>query len=251
MGRSKSRPRRGDSDQMIPGDIRSLVMGDSGDYAPADTERIRHQYETLTEPADIPGGKTHLVNPQTRQQRSRQAARDRRRPVDYHRQHDVPEQDADTDYDVPRTKVHADLGPEAVAAREAVISEPKYPDAVPVYQVAGPNDQRKIRKLAAYNVNVEPVGTYLPSRLCSVDPDRIEIRLLNEDSSTDIRFSSDLEELSAQDAQGTGAAGAGALLWHGTNSYTDIKTQDEIFAVTTGASSARCSVIIITEEWAV
>jgi len=254
----RHRPHRGNPDPFVPGDVRSIIFGDTGETAPADTQRVTHNYEAITEPADIPGGKPHLVNPPAYVNRdNRRAAVDRRKPVDYHREHDVPPEDAATDYDVPRNLVHADFGESGEQAREAHIREAVEPDAVPVYIVEKGGDEKKIRVLAAFNIDVVPWGGgsgQAATRICSRDPNRVEIRILNEDSNIDIRFSSDLEELSSNtaDVQGTGAGGSGALLWHGTNSYTDLKTQDEIWAVTTSTSaSARMSVIIITEAYAV
>jgi hypothetical protein len=232
MSRAKNRPRRGHPTR-TPGSVQALVLGGPGTYAPAGEESI-------TEPAELPGGEEHLVNEETVQEPTEYKPL---RPVDYNKEHGVPPLDWATEYDLPST------WPPGVRVTRPE-PEPVVPDAVPVYVVQGQQDAKKLRRLAAYNVSVPAAGSDEPTRVCNVDPDRVEIRLLNEDSANDIRISSDLEELAVTSAQGTGSAGNGALLWHGTNSYTDIKTQDEIWAICeSGTTPSRLSVLIVTEAY--
>ena len=234
MSRAKGRrPERGNPNRHVPGDIRSIVLGDTGTTPPSDEESITH-------PAEIPGGKPHLVNEEDWREPTEYKPL---APIDYRKEHGVPPLDWADDYDVPRT-----FGPAERVERPLAI--PDIPDAVPVYVVQGEGDKKKLRRLAAFNISVPAAGSAEPTRVCNVDPDRVEIRILNEDSANDIRISSDLEELAATSAQGTGSAGNGALLWHGTNSYTDLKTQDEIWAIAeSGTTPVRLSVIIVTEGY--
>lgn len=233
---ASKRPRRG-----RPG-TDALVEGDTGPRQPQGGARVREIFresgdlqsrEFGVPQADVPGGKTHVVNPETHAHRPPGVTE---RPADYHKYHGVESDDGG--YETPDTSV----GPVQHAYGPARLE-----DAVPVYVVEKPGKERVRRDGIPFNVNVPAAGSQ-PARICNIDTDRVEIQLLNEDSSTDIRISNDLAELLTADAQGTGAAGAGALIWHGTNSYTKFETQGELFAITTSTTlSARLSVIIVTE----
>lgn len=235
-GRGK-RPARG------PAGPNVLVVGDEGEYQPqggAGPQAAGHggdlaSHEFGVPEADIPGGLKHLVNPETH---ADQPIRKPPRSAEYHNEHGVPPHYGP--YAVPPGELDEHPAPRPVP-------EPERIDAVPVYQVEGPGRVRTYRGMAAWNLNVHN-STQEPSRVCGFDPNRVEILLLNEDSNTDIRIAEKFDALQAVGAQGTGPAGEGALIWHGTNSYLKLKTQSEIFAITTSSTSAaRLSVIVVTE----
>ena len=241
MSRSHHRPRRGPAgpnvlelgDTGIPGgpqggarDVEREGPSESGDLAAR---------EFGVPQADIPGGVRHLVNPQTFVDSPGPKIP---RPVDYHKEHGVEPHDWGQYVLPPDESEHYPA--------ERPVPLPQIHDAVPVYIEEHPQKRRVIRSSICFNMSINAAGTE-PSRICGRDPNRVEILILNEDSTTDIRVGN-LSDLQTVSAQGTGPADAGALIWHGTNSYTKIKSQDFLFGVTTIAGTkARLSVILVTE----
>jgi hypothetical protein len=76
-------------------------------------------------------------------------------------------------------------------------------------------------------------------RLCGRDPNRVDIRLLNESTSSDIRFATRPADL---------ATGGGALLPWPSNSYLHLATQDELYAISADTGSPKISVIQTFEQ---
>ena len=173
---------------------------------------------------EIPSGLNHLSNPETP---SAKPAVPARQHLPAMNEHGVPDDNPDASYEQPE-------------AGTVLISEP-LPEgreyyAVPVYQVEEPGKGKVHRKALCNSITVPASGSD-PIRVCSRDDGRVEVRILNEDPANDIRFSESIATL---------IEGGGALLWHGTNSYTPIPTQDELWAV--GASAACVmSVVLVTE----
>lgn len=244
MSRNGHRPRRGapGPNVLVSGDPGSVTgqgrapQGGARDVAtegPSESGNLAAR-EFGTPQADLPGGVRHLVNPQTFVD---SPAPYEPRPADYHKEHGVEPHDWGQYVTPPDESEHYPV------ERPAPLVH--VPDAVPVYQVEAPHKQRWIRTATPYNVNIHDPSKE-PSRICNRDPNRVELLILNEDSTTDIRIGL-LADLQQDPAQGAGA-GSGALIWHGTNSYTKIKTQDNLWGVTTiSGTSARLSVISITE----
>ena len=234
MASTRKRPRRGPAggSVLIGGDT-GIAGGPQGGAHPGPSESGDLQSREYGVPeADIPGGLVHLVNTETKPAATPDKAE---RPADYHKYHGVPSDDGQ--YETPPAGA-GDKAPRPAA-------EPKLSDAVPVYMVQAEGKEKVIRDAEPVNINVRAAGLE-PSRICNKNPDRVEIMLLNEDSTSDIRIGK-LRELQSTSAQGSGPAGNGALIWHGTNSYTTIKTQGELFAISQSSSSARLSVIEVTE----
>lgn len=240
MARTRQRPRRGPNSN-------PLVKGDSGTYAGPQGgagPQVAHEGGDLDareygvpEP-DIPGGKKHIVNPQTKVART---AAKPERPADEHKYHGVAPHDYGQ-YAYPPDEEDDTAKPGKAAP------ETHYSDAVPVYEVARPGDEKMIRKTFMFNVRVNAGNSAQVTRLFDRDIRRIKAKVLNEDSATDIRISSQEEELQTESAQGTGTAGAGGLIWHGTNSYTDLEEcQDAMFALCTTNSSALMSIMLVTD----
>jgi hypothetical protein len=225
MSRSRNRPHRGSADRVVPGDIRSIVMGDTGDYAPDDEERI-------TAPADLPGGKTHVVNPQTRPVKPRQSTV---RPVDEHKQHDVPPMDWATEYDLPEY----DITGADERARMQTIKPRGVPEAVPVYIVEHAEEHFPILKMATpETVTVGASTAAQPTRLCTEDRRRVLISLNNQDSTNAVQFGEE---------QATVIEGRGAILPAASTSYLHLAHQGELWAQSVAATAVKVSVIIQTE----
>lgn len=112
------------------------------------------------------------------------------------------------------------------------------PMPIPVFIVQDAHND-VLRSAAPHAVTV-PNNTQDPVRLCGRDLTRSEVMLLNESTTTDVRFAQRPSDLNN---------GGGALLpWPG-NSYLKLKTQDELYAVTVSAgTAATVSVIQVFER---
>jgi hypothetical protein len=226
------RPKRGDGGPLVEGDTGAYAGPQGGAMPGASESGDLHAREFGTPQADLPGGKPHLVNQQAKPAKTPDKGE---RPADYHKYHGVESDDGQ--YVTPPT--------EPVTGHPKAEPLPKISDAVPVYIVEHSDKETTYRDAEPVNINVNP-NTKEPTRICNLNPKRTELLLLNEDSATDIRIGK-LDELQVSSAQGTGPAGNGALIWHGTNSYTRLRTQGELWAITTSTASARLSVIEVTE----
>lgn len=176
---------------------------------------------------EIPGGLEHIGNAETHQDKVEVPASRQTPSINMHR---VEDDNPDAHYakpkagrDTPRRK-----------------PEPIVPElhSVPVYVVEQPGKVAKHRQAFADNMTVHILSDAVDiQQICGRDASRVEVRILNEDPNNDIRFSHD---------RGILLEGRGSLLWHGTNSYTTIPTQDELYAV---AVTADClmSIILVTE----
>lgn len=172
---------------------------------------------------DIPGGQVHLLNPQTHQQK-------------------VPAPEKLAEF---RGMMAHGVPPEGnTYHRPAKSYQPEYtgpgkpPVPVPVYIVQGSAGARTFKHVFTNKI-VVPSAVIEPVRLCSIDPDRIHMRLMNESSTgTGIRIGS-LPDVTA---------GKGALLPAKMTSYLTIEAEDELFALPddTG-NSYTISVLLETE----
>lgn len=175
----------------------------------------------------LPGGLQHIGNAETHVSKV---------PVPAHRhipamnEHGVPDADPDKSYELP--EAGRVLPPKYVRAKTEEYH------AVPTYNVQHP-DKTPTHRMTLADVITVPGNTAVePIRICSVDYDRVEVQLLNEDPANDIRVS---EERSAL------LEGKGAILKHGALSYTKFTTQDTMYAYGTTASPVMLSVAITTE----
>jgi len=114
---------------------------------------------------------------------------------------------------------------------------PPDPDPLPVYIVERSKKIPVRREALMGSITVAAQGGE-PTRICSTDPNRVQISLLNEDPVNIIRFASTQTALSSGDAAALPAV---------TNSYLRIRTQGELWAVVAAAATAKLSVIIETE----
>lgn len=102
---------------------------------------------------------------------------------------------------------------------------------IPVYIVEREAGAKGLLSAAGHKIQVTFAGQE-PTRLCSKDPDRYRVTLLNEDTVNLVRFANSPAEL-------TGAQGQipGAVLPAVTNSYLTLYTQDELWAIADTVSS--------------
>ena len=97
---------------------------------------------------------------------------------------------------------------------------------------------RVLRSAAPHKITVPGTGSD-PVRLCGVDAGRTEVMILNESTAQDIRIAQRLPDLTN---------GGGALVPYPSNSYVTIKTQDELWGLSTSATAATISVIQVFER---
>src|SRR6185437_12899270 len=170
---------------------------------------------------EIPGGVNHIGNAETHPNK---AAVPARRHVPSINEHRVPDPDPDQPYADPNS------GEKVLIPVSPALPEEHY--AVPVYQVQAPGKGERYRESICEFITV-PAPTAVPVLVCGRDDERIEIRLLNEDANNDIRFAENPDTL---------IEGRGALLWHGTNSYTQVPTQGYLYAL---GVTAACQMSVI------
>ena len=171
MARHRPRPRRGQ-----PGpDV--LVEGDIGEYHPQGGARLREVFresgdlasrEFGVPEADLPGGKGHVINPETD---ATDPAMPPERPADYHKYHGVPSDDGL--YVVPDSEVGDAPRPEPV---------PHIRDAVPVFIIEGGGKvkDKTIRALVTEGPQTIASGTVDPVRIADRDPKRVKLWICNE-----------------------------------------------------------------------
>jgi hypothetical protein len=138
-------------------------------------------------------------------------------------------------------RADAERGPNTVHAtmpRPVHHAVHEKPSPIPVFVVENANDD-VIRSAAPRTLTVPGTGAVEPVRLCGKDPGRSEVMILNESTTTDIRIGQRPSDLNN---------GGGALIPWPANSYTKLKTQDELYAISATATAAAVSVIQIFER---
>jgi hypothetical protein len=181
-------------------------------------------------PSPIPGGRPHLLNaPSVR--------------------HNVPV--ADSQQEVRGVNAHGVL-PHTHTTRERAEwmrgpndlrpliphyrpGEPREP-VVPVRIIQAASTT--LRSAAPHHFVLNAVGGE-PKRVCGTDPNRVEVLLLNEDSSSTIRFGALYGDLSG---------GGGALLQKSMTSYLRLSTQDELWAISTDSGTPTLSIIQVFDR---
>lgn len=192
--------------------------------------------EGIGEPRDIPGGLPHLANPPVEHEKP---------PYkdpgwEYRRAdlaHGVPPDEAGYYERDPRLSNNQGR-PGHVELRHETLP----PSPVPVYLVEGEGGGKVRREVALRSITCPASTAAEPARVCGLNEHRVEIRLLNEDTATDIRFAPTLAAL---------AAGTGALLPWPSNTYLALPGQGELFAIgATGSGTPRLSIIETYEQTA-
>lgn len=185
----------------------------------------------LGTPSPIPGGADHLVNHETMRQTT---------PVPVPK----PEFRGTMAHGVPAEKHTAHERADAMRGPNST-HDPKPPPPskpaappvipVPVIVVDEGRDIRSLRSSSPRRVLVPGWGTADPIRLVGRNSERVNVLLLNEDSTNHARMSQGLTDLNAQHG--------GAVLPATTSSYLRLRTQDELYAVGDSTSGVYVSVI--------
>lgn len=173
----------------------------------------------------IPGGLEHIHNTEVPGGKPNVPAE---RHIKDSEAHGVPPEDPDKPYAKPE-------------AGKILLPQPEpLPDietAVPVY-IIEQSGKGKVHRTSLCDTKLIPATGNDPVRLCSRDDNRVAVHLLNEDTANDVRFAEDRATL---------VEGRGALLSHFSNSYVEVPTQDELYAIGTGATAVSVSVVQVTE----
>jgi hypothetical protein len=230
MSRAQGKhPRRGVIETLIED------LTGSGDKPLTEGERAQLG---IGEPRDIPGGKNHLANPPVKTETVPVPARE------------YPYSNAILAHGVePEGHMHT-RDPRLTGGQTA--EAPKYtkPPAVaspvPVFIVEGSEGAKIIRTASPRFITVPAATSGVPVRVVGKNEDRVEVRLLNEDTATDIRIAVSPGDLSL-DVENSVITGGGLLPWP-CNSYLAFPTQDELYAIgKTGTGTPKLSIIEIFE----
>lgn len=178
-------------------------------------------------PSPIPGGSVHITNAPTMRQRVA-----------------IPESPAEVKdlnahgvtpgTHTARDRADAMRGPNTPNQPHVPTYHAPAADPVPVpVRLVQDRTSAVVRFAAPHSVTLQ-ASTGDAVRLCGQDPNRVDILILNESTSSDIRFATRMNELTA---------GNGALLpWPG-NSYLRLGTQDELWAISADSGTPRISII--------
>ena len=138
----------------------------------------------------------------------------------------------DEKFEFPRDLAKLDKEGPPEYAKPEHLEEP-----VPVFVVEQP-EARKVRRECLFNKLTVTVTGGEPTRLCSVDPDRVHVYLLNADSANDALFSNQIAGV---------LAGNAGILPHGMTSYLRLSHQGELWAQSANATAVSLYVIQETE----
>lgn len=117
---------------------------------------------------------------------------------------------------------------------------------VPVFIVEG-RVSPVIRTASPRHITVPASTNAEPVRVCGHNPNRVEIRLLNESTTTDIRVAVSPTDLTL-DPQNSVITGGALIPWP-CNSYLSFPTQDELYAIgNTGSGTPLLSIIEVFED---
>lgn len=183
-------------------------------------------------PSPIPGGAVHVVNSAT--VRHPVPTPDSPPEVKPINAHGVPPGTSTS-----RDRADMQRGPNTHHHSRPPQPEPPpqpRPEPVPVFVVEGGEQSKAYRSAAPRHLTLQ-ASTGDAVRLCGRNPLRTRIGILNESTSSDIRFAHRISDLTG---------GGGALLpWPG-NSYLWLHTQDELYAISKDSGTP---VISIIEEY--
>ena len=176
-------------------------------------------------PSPIPGGRDHISNAIAFRQQVPAPAPDEFTDLPVDNVHGVPpgSHNGYSRAELMRGKLAGRKGPDQYYTEQPIPIRP-----VPVFVVENQDKGSVIRSAAPRNIVIPLSGT-TPVQICGTDPDRSEVMLLNESSTTGIRIGYTYNDVQA---------GGGALLAAAATSYTRIPTQDTLYAVSTSASTA-------------
>lgn len=185
----------------------------------------------LGTPSPIPGGQDHLVNRQTMRQKA--PIPDPKPEFRGTMAHGVP-----AEKHTAHERADAMRGPNVVKdPKPKYATSPKEPAPVAV-KIVEDGKAQVFRIASPYHFTLNAAGNE-PIRLCGRDFSRKEIHLLNESTSSNIRFATRPSDLNN---------GGGALLPWPNSSYLKLETQDELYAISADSGTPIISVIQITER---
>lgn len=176
-------------------------------------------------PSPIPGGRPHLLNPPSVRQ-------------------NVPV--ADSKPEVRGVNAHGVLpGSHTNRERAEFMRGPNdLRPLVPHYRMPDPHEPAvpvrivetasTVRRRAVPHHFALNASTGIPTRLCGIDENRVEVLLLNEDASSNVRIGY---------IQGDLAGGGGGMLPKSMTSYLKLRTQDEIWAISADSGTPIVSII--------
>lgn len=176
-------------------------------------------------PSPIPGGRPHLLNPPSVRQNVPVA--DAKPEVRGVNAHGVLPHTHTTRERAEMQRGPNDLKPLVPHYRMPEAHEPVVP--VRIVEAASTTRRRAVPRHFALNAS-----TGIPTRLCGIDGARVEVLLLNEDASSNVRIGY---------IQGDLAGGGGGMLPKSMTSYLKIRTQDEIWAISADSGTPIVSII--------
>lgn len=183
-------------------------------------------------PSAIPGGRPHIQNaPTVRQEVPIPDARPEYWDMNAH---GVAPGTATT-----RERAEVERGPNHVYRGTHPQHEAKRERPAPVPVTIVQDEHRNVIRSAAPRHFTLQASTGEAVRICGRDSSRTEVHLLNESTSSDIRFAQRPSDL---------VNGGGALLPWPTNSYQKFPTQDELYAISKDSGTPTISVIQIFER---
>lgn len=199
---------------------------------PGEENEIGYSKLTAGDVSPIPGGEKHVINAPVMHQEP--AVPDSKEEYGGLEAHGVLPSQATYHERAESKQGVNNHAPIRVAKPEP---KPETPPAVPVYMVEPEGPARPLRSASPLNLTLN-ASTGDAQRLCGKDKSRVEVMLLNESSSSNIRIAVRPSDL---------LSGGGALLPWPSNSYVTIKTQDELYAVSADSGTPTISVIQVFE----
>jgi hypothetical protein len=186
-------------------------------------------------PSPIPGGKEHIGNAPAFRHKVPAPAPD-----------EFTDQPVDNAHGVaPGTHTGATRGQMVRGKLAETPGEDQYyteqqrpPRPIPVY-VVDDRQQAQVYRTAGIRNYVISASTGTPTRICGRDPKRSHVMLLNESSSSNIRFATTERDLNN---------GGGALLPWPSNSYVKLETQDELYAISADSGTPALSVVQVFDH---
>ena len=178
------------------------------------------------DPSPIPGGRIHLENEATVRQRT--PVPDSPPEIKDLNAHGVQPGDH-----TARERAEFMRGPNGIKPIRPAYDAPAVePVPVPV-RIVEARSPRVVRSSSHRKISLQ-ASTGEPVRLCGQDANRVNILILNESSSSNVRFAQTPRDL---------INGGGTLLPWSSNSYIKLETQDELYAISADSGTPAVSVI--------
>lgn len=212
---------------------RHVMRMDPGDIDPDSGEgrQLGMSDRVQGTPSPIPGGKDHIVNAETMRQKVPVAEPGPETPAQ--NAHGVYPGSATTR---ERADLERGMNDHRPLRPAAPVKARLRPTPVPVYLVSDSDAGEHFRTANPQSTTLQAAGGQ-PTKLCGRDRSREYVLLLNESTSSDVRFGQ----------FGDVSAGGGSLLPWPSNSYLRLHTQDEIWALSADSGTPAVSVIQVCD----